>query len=74
LPFELNLVSLNLHVLVGGLIIPALQLVTDHRPGAEPEKAADGRAGARMANRRTDETASRRAAKRANARALLSGG
>src|SRR5512146_1229239 len=74
LALDILLISVNLLILIGRLILTALQLVADQRAGAETQCRADRRAGRRMAHCRPDDTAGRSASQRADAGAFFPGG
>ena len=70
---DLQLISLDLLILHDGLVFPPLELIADERSGAQTKKPPDGGAGARMTDSGTNDSTGCGAAKRADARALLTG-
>jgi hypothetical protein len=71
LALDLQLISLDLLILLHGLVIAPLELIADERSGTQTEEPSDGGPGRRMTHGGTDDATGRSAAKGADARALL---
>ena len=71
LALDLQLISLDLLILLYGLVVPPLELIADERSGAQTEQPSDGSAGARMTYGGTNDSTGCGAAKSTDARALL---
>jgi hypothetical protein len=71
LPIDLALITANFLFLPVILLFLALKLIADESARAQPETAADRGSCRGMTHGATDKTAHRRAAERANARALF---